>query len=567
MTCEVCGADIAPGKKFCTLCGAPVAMDAGFRPLQPAKPAPQAPPPQAQQPPPATAPGVDASLINDILESEEKKQAKKTFPAPWKHPQFWTGLAALILAPSMALPWLRLYPGNELGAFNLPVSFLLTGQNAGLPALSAGAVMAAAFIAIAALSFLLGKNKTGSYLKIIAAILIILPLLTPLFALRSWKAFDGAPDDYPAYVQSQRDSLTAATGGANRFFGTGEAKAPPASLKDFGTARGLDFVMKTLGPGFLFALAAGVILIGTTVAFRESLKFYAFFIPPTPLAAILAVFVLMALAGITRFFFPARWYQTSAAIYQAGGMRDKEEQALISCSKLPVPSLACKTALAKTYYDTNRKPQALELFKHISHSFPKYSEPDKYIGSIYLLRKDYETAAHHLRKYTEQHSMDSEAKKKLSDALFALGSEYLKKGYYTTAVERLKESYSLLPENAKNMALNYKLGSAYKKIRDHQKAAGYMARAADLDKKVIDMQSEAADEFMLAGNYESAVKYYQQCVDAEPRKLNCYILGGDVYRDYLDDAKTALQWYKTGIEKNDVDSLADELRKRIKELE
>ena len=159
--------------------------------------------------------------------------------------------------------------------------------------------------------------------------------------------------------------------------------------------------------------------------------------------------------------------------------------------------------------------------------------------------------------------MDIDARKKLSSALFTLGSEYLRKGYCATAVDRLQESYGLLPENVKSLTLNYKLGAAYKRIKDHKRAAGYMGRAADLDKKVIAMQSEAADEFMLAGDFASAANYYRQCIEAEPRKLKCYIQIGDVYRDYLNDGKAAAQWYKTGLETNDVDPLAGELRKRL----
>lgn len=564
MKCEICGTEHPAGKKFCTLCGNPLGADSGTPATAPAFQPQYAPPPKPPDTMPG-APGVDQSLIADILLETEKKKKRPAFK-PWAKPEFWLAIGSLMLLPSLYFPWFHLYPGHSAGAFSLPISFLLTGQQSWLPILTSGLVLAALFIVCAALS--LKKDRIATWLRAAATLSIALSLLAGLSAFRAWNLMDKNPDVYLTHVKRQVDALNAANTKVNKFIGGNAAAVPQEFTKDMFKGRsGVGFVREYLGLGALFAFAGGLFIIFVTYAFARRLKFLHYDIAPTPMAAIIVVCTAAAILFCVRYFLPDKWYMLEATAFQSTGLRGREEAALKKCSELAIPSPSCEIQLAELYYDTQRNDKAFEMFSKIIEKYPRYVDANKYLGLIYFKAKNYEDSARHFRRYLEINTSDIEIKKKLADALQPLGDDAFKARDYAGSLKLYLEAYGLLPSMKKQAPLAIHIAECYEKIKDNDNAAKFFKSAADLDKTDPEAQIKAAEMLEKAKDYEGAVIYYAECTKIKADYTECYVRAGDICLKRLEDKERARDWYQKAIKANDLSDWAQTAQKRLRELE
>ena len=468
-----------------------------------------------QQPPQA---GLDDDLVGDILAEEEKKMARER--VFYRRPEFWFALSAALMLPGLFLPWVRFFGGGKLDAFHVPLIFFITGQKIGISFLSVGVLLALAFVVCAVFAF--HPRRIGTYMRAAAGVAILLALAAGLFALRSWGLSNKNADHYHQYELRQQEIIGKAYGKTDSFFGREGQDTADETQYVLPPNKGMSFLLKLLGPGVLFALLGGIAVMVSTYVFASSQKFLNYQLPTTATAMVIVFggFGLILLS--LHLFFPARWYQLTATVYQTVGMPKREEKALKKCSELPVPPLSCEMNLARLYADTDRQAEALALYHNLAARYPKYIEISKQVGMIFFRQREYMRAVLEFRKFREQIKNDTEVNAKMSDALRRLGDDAFDAGSVDSALSLYKEAYDLVPKMRRDMAMNLRLAELLIRKNNYKDASDYYKRAANQDRKDFKLQSDAASVLEQAGEHDDAIKYYERCINAKNDELQCY---------------------------------------------
>jgi len=183
----------------------------------------------------------------------------------------------------------------------------------------------------------------------------------------------------------------------------------------------------------------------------------------------------------------------------------------------------------------NMAKRALEQYQIIAEKDPKDMEALVMVGSLNRMLEN-STDAEAAFKKALVIEPDNE------DALVGLAGVYGERGDTKGSTELLER---LATKNPSGRAYAM-LGQNYESTKEYALAAGAFLKGLELDPSQLDFQAYAAHDFALAGQYNDAIKNYQQLADAKPLEAAPYVSMGQIRQEqhnfedarrYIDKAK------------------------------
>ena len=179
--------------------------------------------------------------------------------------------------------------------------------------------------------------------------------------------------------------------------------------------------------------------------------------------------------------------------------------------------------------------RALEQFQIITEKDPKDMEALVMVGSLNRMLENSTDAEAAFKKALEIEP-DNE------DALVGLAGVYGERGDTKASTDLLER---LATKNPSGRAYAM-LGQNYESTKEYALAAAAFLKGFELDSSQLEFQAEAAHDFALAGQYDEAIKNYQQAADAKPLEAAPYVSMGQIRQEqhnfedarrYIDKAK------------------------------
>jgi len=502
-------------------------------------------------------------LLEEQLRQAETERVQQEIESAreasiFNRPNFWIIAAAVLLVPALLLPWIKFYDNGLISAFRIPVSFLFVDNLTFLSFLNVGFVLI--FLLLLLLVPVLLSRRIAVILQFVAVLSLLLGVGGLLLGLRHWNAMAGLGGGYERYLQEREPGLQKEL--IPMYVMRGEPGAPAGE----NAAGGPGFMFKVLGPGVLFALLSGAMVLWAVMRFSYEMSHVEFAMP----SAVGAVLLILGIMLICLFSFarlmPARWFYLQSRVMRVLNRPDAANHRLELCIELPVPDTICKNSLAVFYREDGRTREAETLFLEIVGSRPDYAPARRELGDLYYGGKNYWKAAEHYRKYFEHAKGGDETRQKMSSALTFIANEKYSGKEYKPAVRLFEEALDIYRPNRKDTALLYKIGDAYYKLKDYGNALEYFSRTAMLKPEDFEFQIMVAKVYEQQKDYENAMKYYQRSIDAQPDHSYSYIYIGNLYRSALNDPKKAEEWYRKAIEANEVSNGAIEARRLLDDL-
>ncbi|MEW6201211.1 MAG: tetratricopeptide repeat protein [bacterium] len=564
MVCDFCGSSYPDEAKFCPKCGMP-ALDEK-----------KSPPPQATTPTtqiPSTISSVEQikkeiqkhlTAVEKTIQTESTRSTdtglKITGRPTHRQPRWWFITGALLMLPSLLLPWIQL-ADRPLYAIRLPFAFLLTGSSVKYPYISVGIVLLIVFIV--SLRESLRRRRIITYIQAAAAVSVILPLLGVFSGIRQWNLYISNPQEYQIYVNETVKQFDRSYEKFDLFIGskkgTGEAVAPIDT-----SITGWRFLLNWCRAGLIFPLTAGLLLLIAAWIFPYS--GYRLHLPSTPLSLGITTAICAATLFIIYQFFPSQWFLMQANILEMIGSQQKSITALEACGKLPVPPIRCQMKLGTLYWKNNRTDDALDLLNKINEKYPDYPDVHKSLGDIYFFGKNYWKAINHYRTYWEKYPKDNDTVENLSASLIYVGNSLYEKGRLKVAMRFLKEALLVNPGYRTDDALNLRIGEIHAARGEWKEAAVYYRAVADLQPESFEIQVKTADIYRKAGEYTNAIVFYKRSFQLRPNEASPCVAIGDIYLSNLQNTELAKRWYRKAIEANEFDSAADDAKRKLQNL-
>ncbi len=559
----------------------------------------------------APAGQIDEELIDQILQEDEQKRRstiKIDLKPLFKGPTLYLSIGTLLLIPALILPWFYFYDGTPLSAFRLPVVFLFSDRVFVLTKFTVGLTVAAIFLADVALTAY--PRRIVTFMQFFAFVTIGLAAGMLLLGLRHWNAMNGLGPVYEQYLQHRDVALPedpvpmllignnnpgpAATG-TIQAPATGTPRVPVAAPRDArpyiprqaadselartvaaaakrmpaGTNQTnfIVFFFRVLGPGFIFALISGIVIIWSSMRHAGKLRHIEFVIP----AAVGALLIVVVGALLILFLFarisPARWYYTQNSFYRMIGNNDAGTKRLKVCVEVPAPDYLCRKELARAYWESNKIKNALALYLDVIKEKPNFPEARRDLADLYFAGKNYWKAAEQYRKYLAMRPGVIPVKEKLSTCLVYMGNKYYSQHRYTKAARVYAEALQTLDRNKTDHVLQYKTGDSFLRLGKLNEALVHFSASADLQPQAFDLHIKVAKLYELKRDYVKALTYYKKSIEAKPDNTQAYIYIAEIYRYKYKDKTQACVWYKKGIAANPVSDAAPVARKALEMLQ
>ena len=170
--------------------------------------------------------------------------------------------------------------------------------------------------------------------------------------------------------------------------------------------------------------------------------------------------------------------------------------------------------------------QAIEQYQKITVRDPKDTESWLTLGRLYRTASNSVEAE---KAYTQALTLDPSSE----DALTGLAIVYSDVGDTRKAIEKLKAVTNKDP-NPRTLAA---LASSYEQLHDNKSAAEVLRQALDLDPENSRLKRGLARNLLFSGNYEEALKYYNQVATDDPKDAEVQLRISEIYREKHDLAK------------------------------
>jgi len=151
--------------------------------------------------------------------------------------------------------------------------------------------------------------------------------------------------------------------------------------------------------------------------------------------------------------------------------------------------------------------KAIEQYRKVTTQDPKDAESWSYLGKLYRASND-SAAAEKAFNSALQAEPDNE------DALMGLAAVYSDMGDSAKALEKLKALTDKSP-NERTLGV---LAQQYENMKDFKSAAEALERAVALDPDDEGLQKGLAEDLLEAGQFDDALKIYQQLTTDNPRE-------------------------------------------------
>jgi tetratricopeptide (TPR) repeat protein len=184
------------------------------------------------------------------------------------------------------------------------------------------------------------------------------------------------------------------------------------------------------------------------------------------------------------------------------------------------------------HIDEGMARRAVEQYKIITEKDPKDTESLVMLGRLDRVLDNSVDAEAAFKKVLEQ-DPDNE------DAITGLASVYSDRGDAKTASDLLEK---LTKKNPSPRALVV-LANNYESMKQYALAAQAYKRALDLDPNRVELKGPLAQDEALAGNYDDALKTYQDMAAVNPQDAQPYLGMSQIYREQkkLDQARQMIQ--------------------------
>ncbi len=542
---------------------------------------------------------IDETLIEEILSEDDKKQKTSIridLKSIFKGPVLYLSIGTLLLIPALTLPWFYFYDETPLSAFRLPIVFLFSDRIFVLTKFTVGMTVAAIFLADAILTIY--PRRIVTFMQIFAFITIGLTAGALLLGLRHWNAMNGLGAVYEQYLQHREvvlpDTFPMLLIGNKkpREAAARATAAPPREARPYIPREGADpelvravtantkpmpaganqtsvlpFFLRILGPGILFTLLSGIVIIWASMRHAGKMRHIEIVIPATAGALlVVACGALLILFLFTRIS-PARWYYTQNSIYRMLGKNEAGAKRLKVCIEVPAPDYLCRKELARAYWESNRIKNAFALYSDVIKEKPDFPEARRDLADLFYAGKNYWKAAEHYRKFLAMRPGVIPVKEKFSISLIFMGDKYYSKGKYTNAARVFTEAIEILDRNKTDPTLQYKTGDCFLRLGKLNDAIEHLSAAADLQNQDFELQIKVAQLYKRQRDYQKAIMYYKKSIDAKPDNTRAYMYIAEIYLDKYKDKAQACAWYKKGIDANPVSDAAPEARKALEILQ
>ena len=175
---------------------------------------------------------------------------------------------------------------------------------------------------------------------------------------------------------------------------------------------------------------------------------------------------------------------------------------------------------------------AIEQYQKITATDPKDVESWLALGRLYRASSNSVEAE---KAYTRALSLDPGSE----EALTGLAIVYSDIGDTKKAIEKLKAVTNKDP-NPRTLAA---LASSYEQLHDNKSAAEVLRQALDLDPENSRLKRGLAKNLLYSGNYDEALKYYNEVADDDPHDAETQLRISEIYREKHDlpKARTFLE--------------------------
>ena len=192
---------------------------------------------------------------------------------------------------------------------------------------------------------------------------------------------------------------------------------------------------------------------------------------------------------------------------------------------------------------------AIEQYQKITATDPKDVESWLALGRLYRASSNSVEAE---KAYTQALTLDPGSE----EALTGLAIVYSDIGDTKKAIEKLKAVTNKDP-NPRTLAA---LASSYEQLHDNKSAAEVLRQALDLDPENSRLKRGLAKNLMYSGNYDEALKYYNEVADDDPHDAETQLRISEIYREKHDLAKARIFLEKAkGMDSDNLEVRYDEV--------
>lgn len=188
----------------------------------------------------------------------------------------------------------------------------------------------------------------------------------------------------------------------------------------------------------------------------------------------------------------------------------------------------------------NQSQQMLQLalteYKAIVRLKPDSVEDHLLLGQLYALNHENDKAEAELKTAQKLDGTSEEV-------ILAMVRLYGEQNQY----DRIAQLINALPITDRTARMEYSLGLTYDQLKKPKEAAAAYQRSLDIDNDNLDAQRGLASALLLDGQFDAALKQYQDIVTAEPQDAQSYIRISEIQRrqGHYDEALTTLKKAKT----------------------
>lgn len=221
---------------------------------------------------------------------------------------------------------------------------------------------------------------------------------------------------------------------------------------------------------------------------------------------------------------------------QAGRIREAVQEAEKTLRENP-NDLAARRLLGRVYtrmigdaqqgrIDEKMLRNSIEQYQKITELTPRDADVWLILGRLHKIAQNSVEAEKAYKKVLEIEP-DSE------DAMTGLAMVYADLGDAKAASDLLRK----VAEKAPSLRTLTALASTYEQMRDYALAAETLRRTLELAPGNIEIKRAYAQNLMLAGQYDEALKLYKELADADPKDAQAQLRLSQIYRQQRDFAK------------------------------